>query len=66
MILRQASSFDSLIGKADYQCERTLSYINNAEEITFYDDKKNEKVTFNRGKYKKSLFLGSDPYPNID
>ena len=46
------SSFDSLIGKADYQCERTLSYINNAEEITFYDDKKNEKVTCNRGKYK--------------
>lgn len=46
------SSFDSLIGKADYQCERTLSYINKSEQITFYDDKKNEKVIFNREKYK--------------
>lgn len=46
------SSFDALIGKADYQCERTLNYINKAEKITFYDDKKNEKVTFNREKYK--------------
>ncbi len=46
------SSFDALIGKADYQCERTLNYINKAEKITFYDDKKNEKVTFNRKKYK--------------
>lgn len=46
------SSFDSLIGKADYQCERTLSYINKADHITFYDEKKNEKVTFSRRKYK--------------
>lgn len=46
------SSFDSLIGKADYQCERTLNYINKGDEITFYDDKKNKKITFNREKYK--------------
>ena len=46
------SSFGSLIGKADYQCERTLNYINKTDEIIFYDDKKNEKVAFDRRKYK--------------
>ena len=46
------SSFGSLIEKADYQCERTLNYINKTDEIIFYDDKKNEKVAFDRRKYK--------------
>lgn len=45
-------SFDSLIGKADYQCERTLSYIDKSKQAIFYDDKKNEKLTINKEKYK--------------
>lgn len=45
-------SFDSLIGKADYQCERTLRYIDKSRQAIFYDDKKNEKITINREKYK--------------
>lgn len=45
-------SFNSLIGKADYQCERTLDYISKAEQISFYDGKKKQKVTIDRKKYK--------------
>lgn len=44
-------SFDALIGKADYQCERTLNYIDRNKQVTFYDDKKNEKVTISRDKF---------------
>ena len=45
-------SFDALIGKADYQCERTLNYIDKMEQVKFYDDKKIEKLTIDREKFK--------------
>ena len=45
-------SFDALIGKADYQCERTLNYIDKTNQVKFYDDKKNEKLTIDREKFK--------------
>lgn len=46
-------SFDTLIGKADYQCERTLTYIKGKEQVTFYDDKKVEKITFDSSRFEK-------------
>lgn len=45
-------SFDALISKADFQCERTLDYIQKNQQIIFYDDKKNEKVSINTDNYK--------------
>ncbi len=47
-------SFETLVGKADYQCERTLNYIKNNEKIVFYKDSKTKekKVEFDRNKYR--------------
>ena len=45
-------SFDSLVGKADYQCERTLNYIDKATQAIFYDEQKNEKVAIDKKKIK--------------
>lgn len=39
-------SFDALVGKADYQCERTLRYIKNSQEIIFYEGEKSKKPKF--------------------
>jgi hypothetical protein len=47
------NSFDALIGEADYQCERTLAYIKENEQVVFYDDKKVEKITFDSGQFEK-------------
>lgn len=47
-------SFDALVGKADYQCERTLRYIRNSQEVIFYMDEKRKetKFTIDKEKYK--------------
>lgn len=52
-------SFDALVGKADYQCERTLSYIKENQEIIFYEDSKTkkQKVVINKEKYKNIYTL---------
>lgn len=46
-------SFETLVGKADYQCERTLEYVNNNREVIFYEDSKSDKkkVVIDREKY---------------
>lgn len=44
-------SFENLIGAADYQCVRTLNYINNCEDdVCFYTQDKREKFRFERSK----------------
>lgn len=45
-------SFENLIGKADYQCERTLKYINKKKQVFFYDEYKNIKFTVDNTQYK--------------
>lgn len=48
------NSFDALVGKADYQCERTLNYIKDNQEIIFYEDDKSkqQKVVIDKEKYR--------------
>ena len=46
-------SFEALIGKAEYQCERTLAYINENEQAVFYDHDKKEKITFEKKQFNK-------------
>lgn len=46
-------SFEALINKANYQCERTLDYYNRCQDIVgFYDENKHQKFTFGKNKIK--------------
>lgn len=47
-------SFDALVGKADYQCERTLNYIKNNQDAVFYSNSRSreQKVVIDKKKYK--------------
>lgn len=47
------NSFDSLIGKADYQCVRTYEYINKCDIVTFYTQEKDKKFEFDRNEIRK-------------
>lgn len=57
--LAHKKSFEALIGKADYQCERTLTYIKNNQEIVFYENEKDRKQKFviNKEDYKNIYTL---------
>lgn len=47
-------SFKELIGQADYQCVRTLEYINKCvDNVCFYTEEKNKKFEFSRNKIRK-------------
>lgn len=50
-------SFDSLIGKADYQCIRTYEYIEKCDLVKFYTKDKEEKFEFERGKIRRIYSL---------
>lgn len=46
-------SFEALINKANYQCERALDYYNRCQDIvSFYDENKQQKFTFDKNKIK--------------
>lgn len=51
------NSFDSLIGKADYQCVRTYEYIEKCDLVKFYTKDKKEKFEFERGKIRRIYSL---------
>lgn len=51
------NSFDSLIGKADYQCIRTYEYIDKCDLVKFYTKDKKEKFEFERGKIRRIYSL---------
>ena len=45
-------SFSELIGRGNYQAERTINYIKGSEEAIFYDEKKNRQFSINHDDYK--------------
>ena len=51
------NSFDTLIGKADYQCIRTYEYIKKCDLVKFYTKNKEKKFEFERGKIRKIYSL---------
>ena len=51
------NSFNSLIGKADYQCIRTYEYIEKCDLVKFYTKDKKEKFEFERKKIRKIYSL---------
>ena len=51
------NSFDSLIGKADYQCIRTYEYIEKCDLVKFYTKDKKEKFEFERDKIRRIYSL---------
>ena len=51
------NSFDSLIGKADYQCIRTYEYIEKCDSVKFYTKDKEEKFEFERSKIRRIYSL---------
>lgn len=51
------NSFDSLIGKADYQCIRTFEYIEKCGSVKFYTKDKEKKFEFERGKIRRIYSL---------
>lgn len=46
-------SFETLVEKADDQCERTVNYVKNHDEAAIYDRGKNLKVVLNRNKFRE-------------
>ena len=51
------NSFDSLIGKADYQCIRTFEYIKKCDSVKSYTKDKEKKFEFERGKIRRIYSL---------
>lgn len=47
------NSFKALIEKADYQCERTINYIKNNEEVAIYDNNKNLKTVLEQKDFRE-------------
>lgn len=51
------NSFNSLIGKADYQCNRTYEYIEKCDLVKFYTKDKEKKIEFERAKIRRIYTL---------
>lgn len=47
------NSFKALLEKADYQCERTIKYIENNEEASIYDHDKNLKIILKQADFRE-------------
>lgn len=51
-------SFEELIGKADYQCVRTVNYINKCtDNVFFYTEDKRKKFEFERNRIRKIYMM---------